>query len=121
VSEAIAKYEQTKLVDPIFKIPARALNTLCWFGSLWNNAETVLKYCEQAVALEPKNWNYLDSRGIARALMGKSSEAIEDFQAFVNGTSDVEQRQQRQRWIEALRAGEDDPFTSEDRKSLFYQ
>jgi Flp pilus assembly protein TadD len=35
--------------------------------------------CEKAVALAPKNGEFRDSRGIARALTGNKQGAIEDF------------------------------------------
>lgn len=65
------------------------------------------------MSLAPKNGDIRDSRGLARALTGDTQAAIEDFQAFVDWTNNDEQKAQRQRWIEALRAGED-PFTPEE-------
>jgi hypothetical protein len=58
-----------------------------------------------------------DSRGVRRALSGDINGAIEDFQAFIAWTNNNEKQLQRQRWIEALRAGEH-PFTSEEIEAL---
>jgi PleD family two-component response regulator len=74
--------------------------------------------CETAVVLEPENGMFRDSRGLARALTGNMAGAIEDFQAFVDWTDNEHKRLQRQRWLDALRAGEN-PFTAEEIESLF--
>src|SRR5437868_15137635 len=77
-----------------------------------------MEACETAVALEPENGKFRDSRGLARALTGNIAGAIEDFQAFVDWTDNEEQKLQRQHWIDALRTGEN-PFTEEEIESLF--
>ncbi|NEP00321.1 MAG: hypothetical protein F6K58_16910 [Symploca sp. SIO2E9] len=73
--------------------------------------------CEKAVALEPDSGMILDSRGLARALTGNTAGAIEDFQAFINWTDSDSGKEQRQGWIDALKAGKD-PFTKEEIESL---
>jgi regulator of sirC expression with transglutaminase-like and TPR domain len=73
--------------------------------------------CEKAVALAPNNGSYRDSRGLARVLTGKTKGAIEDFQAYIKSTDDKESKAQRQRWIDALKAGKK-PFTPEEIKRL---
>jgi len=80
---------------------------------LWGYAAEVMNACEQAVALAPEDGDIRDSRGLARVLTGDIEGAIEDFQAFVDWTDDEEAKSQRQRWIEALRAGGENPFTPE--------
>jgi hypothetical protein len=72
------------------------------------------------VALAPDAGEIRDSRGIARALTGNTKGAIEDFQAFVTWTKDKKDKLQRQRWVNALRAGQN-PFTPEEIKSLLNQ
>jgi regulator of sirC expression with transglutaminase-like and TPR domain len=76
--------------------------------------------CEKAVALTPDDGNFRNSRGLARALTGNTKGAIEDFQAFIASTDDKEDKSQRQRWVNALRAGKN-PFTPEEIKSLLNQ
>ena len=68
--------------------------------------------CEQAVVPDPGHGGRRNSCGIARARTGNIDGAIADFQAFVDWTRNTEQKQ-RQRWIDALRAGEN-PFTPEE-------
>lgn len=104
-------------LDPTIEIRPHVGNNLCWWGSLWGHAADVMDACETAVALEPKNGMFRDSRGLARALTGDIAGAIEDFQAFVNWTDNEERRLQRQRWIDALHAG-NNPFTDEEIERL---
>jgi WD40 repeat protein len=115
--EAIAAYEEAQKLDPTLKISAWSWNILCWDGSLWGYAAEVMKACEKAVEFAPGNGNIRDSRGLARALTGNIDGAVEDFQAFVDWTSYEEKKSQRQRWIEALRTGEN-PFTPEELEKL---
>jgi hypothetical protein len=96
-------------------------NNLCWGGSLDGFAAQVMPACEQAVALASSPdvvAGDRDSRGLARALTGNSSGAIEDFQAFVdwskqNGQYDTLGKE-REGWIAALKRGKN-PF---DQKTL---
>jgi hypothetical protein len=73
--------------------------------------------CERAVALKPEEWNFQDSRGVARAMTGNITGAIEDFQTFIEGTENHERKSRRQRWVDELRAGEN-PFTDTEVKRL---
>ena len=99
-----------------------AYNSLCWYGSLLGDADNVLSKCEQAVLLEPNNYHYRDSRGVARALTGDYQGAILDFQFFVNqaggnfsnSLADIREREQ---WIFDLGKGIN-PFTSEELHKL---
>jgi len=118
IEKAVAAYAEAQKLDPTMEIPAFVGNNLCWWGSLWGHATDVMEACETAVALEPENRKFRDSRGLARALTGNIAGAIEDFQAFVDWTDDEERRLKRQHWIDALRAGEN-PFTEEEIESLF--
>lgn len=119
IEEAIAAYEKARTFDPTLNISAQPWNTLCWNGSLLGYAAEVMNICEQAVELAPEHGGIRDSRGLARALMGDIEGAIEDFRAFVDWMEEEGYREmykeeisQRQRWIDALRAGEN-PFTPE--------
>ena len=117
IEKAVAAYTEAQTLDPTIEIPANVGNNLCWWGSLWGRAADVMDACETAVALEPENGMFRDSRGLARALTGDIAGAIEDFQAFVDWTDNEQKRLQRQRWIDALRAGEN-PFTQEEIERL---
>ncbi len=76
--------------------------------------------CDKAVELEPENGRLRDSRGLTRALTGNIEGAIEDFQAYIAWINNDEEKLQRQRWIDALRAGEN-PFTPEEIQTLLGQ
>ena len=72
------------------------------------------------VALAPDDGAIRYSRGLARALTGNSSGAIEDFQAYIvwahqNGQKD--RVPQRQDWIAVLKAGRD-PFDAQTLEQL---
>jgi tetratricopeptide (TPR) repeat protein len=113
VREAIAAYAQAQKLAPKLEISADFWNSLCRYGSLHRHAKDVMFACEKAVALEPDNGSYRDSRGVARAMAGNKKGAIEDFRAFVKWTDSADDKSQRQRWIDALRADKN-PFTDEE-------
>ena len=117
--DVITTYTEAQKLDANVYISADSWNTLCWDGSLRGYAKQVMFACEKAVALAP-NGNYRNSRGLARALKGNTKRAIEDFQAFIASTKDKEDKSQRQRWVNALRAGKN-PFTPEEIRSLLNQ
>ncbi len=117
IEKAVAAYTEAQTLDPTIDIPATVGNNLCWWGSLWGSAADVMDAGETAVALEPENGMFRDSRGLARALTGNIAGAIEDFQAFVDWTDNEQKRLQRQRWLAALRASEN-PFTQEEIERL---
>jgi tetratricopeptide (TPR) repeat protein len=120
VEEAFNAYNQALSLDSSLEKSAEFCNSFCWFGSLDGYAVDVLYLCENAVTLKPDNKNYQDSRGLAKALTDDLPGALEDFQAAVNSNAlnysqDVKQR--RQRWIQALKAGQN-PFTPEELEAL---
>ena len=78
------------------------------------------EYAAKALTLDPDNWHFKDSRGLARALTGNIEGAIEDFQAYVERTDDAEFKSQREDWIAALRKGKK-PFSAAVLKSLSSQ
>ena len=111
ISEAIDAYGNAKERDDRLTITAATWNQLCLHGGLWDHAADVLFACERAMELTP-HYEFRDSRGLVRALLGDREGAIEDFEFFVKGTGDEGALAQREAWIEALRAGTN-PFTSE--------
>jgi tetratricopeptide (TPR) repeat protein len=115
--EAAAAYTEAQKLDANVDISANSWNKLCWHGSLQGYAQQVMFACEKAVAFAPDAREFRDSRGLARALTGNTKGAIEDFQAFIASTKDKENKLQRQRWVNALRAGKN-PFTPEEIKRL---
>lgn len=94
---------------------AELANRICWFGAPRDAFSEVMIACERAVELDPDNAGYRDSRGVARALAGNITGAIEDLRAYVTKVEDrgklAARRDRRQIWIDALEAGRD-PFDS---------
>lgn len=99
---------------------ANTLNNFCWLGSLSGYAEQVMQKCELAVRLDKSNPNIRDSRGLARALTGDLDGAIDDFQYFVDNSTDYDAAQKRIAWIEELKIGIN-PFTPDLLESLKYE
>ena len=108
-----------------------ASNNLCWNLALLERPEEALPFCEQAVGFVEKLWDnpsdfpmtveqheamVLDSRGLVYGLLGKTEEAISDFErvlelgASISMPPDV--LEMRDQWLAALKQGED-PFTPE--------
>jgi hypothetical protein len=96
-------------------IPAAVYDRLCWRGSLAGLARQVLGYCNRAVAMEPGNSQFIDSRGLARALTGDSRGAIEDFRHSVRTGNDM-RRQIREGFVRKLQLGQ--PLTASDLEPL---
>lgn len=93
------------------------LNNLCWNLAITGQAEKALPYCEQAVEADPSS-QCLDSRGVAYAQLGKTQEALADFQAVVDDMKDSADPSlkaiatERQKWITSLEKGVN-PITPE--------
>jgi WD40 repeat protein len=121
IQAALSSYDKALEIDPNIKLRPNDWNAICWFGSLHGNAQAALKACENAVALDPENSEYRDSRGAARALTGDYSGAIQDFQAFIQSphvSTNIETRKlERRGWLTALRAGHN-PLTPEVLRKL---
>ncbi len=120
IKEAISAYTQAQKFAPTVEISADSWRSLCQYGSPRGYAADVMFACEKAVALAPDDGGIRGRRGVARALTGNTKGAIEDFQAFIATIQDQKRKAQRQRWVNALRAGKN-PFTPEDIKSLLNQ
>ena len=96
-------------------------NALCWQLSLVGRPEEALPSCDAAVAADPTAFSR-DSRGLTYALLGRTEEAIVDFEAFAAwaeeqpGGTDAHYARCKE-WIEALRAGHN-PFDEETLKAL---
>ena len=83
-------------------------NNACWSMSLAGLARAGLPGCEHAVELDPENWAFLDSRGVARALVGDFEGAVSDLSAALAKAGDEWSggaKAQRERWVASLRAG----------------
>jgi len=118
IPEALRLLQEADVMSSWFGVSSGSWNLVCWYGSLWGYADTVLSACNQAVEIDPENVEILDSRGLARALSGDITGAIDDFSVFIEATTDENRRYQRQNWVEMLKAGEN-PFTPEVLQLLF--
>ena len=117
IKPAIALYTKAEAlkVDPHW-LPDN-WNILCGGGSTQGYAADVMVICEKAVAASPDHGESRDSRGIARAMTGDFTGAIEDFQAFIDWSDEDDRRAQRQRWINQLQQG-NNPFTPAELQKL---
>jgi WD40 repeat protein/serine/threonine protein kinase len=108
-------------------------NNVCFAGSTDQFASVVLPACQRAVALNPYNGQYYDSRAVARALTGDRQGAIADFKFYVQWATDqylnapgVSANAQakykhlvdeRNGWIQKLQAGQN-PFDTRTLQAL---
>ena len=119
VRDAIDAFDEVEKIAPNFQITAGSWLLLCQKGSLHGYARDVLFACEKAVELG-ETGAYRDGLGLAMMLLGRTEEAIEEFQAFVDWWDEMRdfspdqetfdsmtrRSQRRQRWIQTLKAGE---------------
>ena len=87
---------------------------------MYGYAADVLYAGKKAVEIEPDNGIYQDTRGLARALTGDITGAIEDFKAVVDSeyfNNREELKKKRQGWLDMLLRG-DNPFTPEEIEKL---
>jgi len=107
IKEAIAAYKKAQKLDPT-KISAGLWNSLGLAGCLRRHAAEVMFACEQALELEPKRGDYVHTRGLARALTGNYTGAVEDFQFFVKWAKDAKLSEdlvkEREVWIQELKS-----------------
>jgi tetratricopeptide (TPR) repeat protein len=118
--KALFTYKKAQEIDSSINIPDYTWNELCWLGSLKGYATDVIYACEKAVKLSPKNGDFRDSRGLARAMTGDVKGAISDFQVYIDSTDNEELKIKRQQWIKSLRSGKN-PVTFEEIKRLLKQ
>jgi WD40 repeat protein len=110
ISAALAVYTTIQQLSPGYQIGVGHWNTLCRAGVLWGQVKNVLGACGVTVALAPSNGGAHDSRGLARALTGDTTGAVDDFAAYIawenqQETPDTDAIAQRQQWIADLKAG----------------
>jgi tetratricopeptide (TPR) repeat protein len=115
----IAKYGPE--FDDSFSLSADVWNDLCWYGSLWGDAQKVMFACERAVELSGGDAEYRDSKGLALALQNRFPEAIQEFKAFVAspGASRADKERRRQ-WLEMLQKRKN-PFNIKLRRQLLFE
>jgi len=118
VEKALDLCREAQTIAPTLQqVSAGSWYTICWFGSLHGHAAEVISFCENAVAIEPSDGIFRNSRGLARTLTGDIEGAIEDFQAFIDWVENDEEKLRPQRWISVLRVGQN-PFTATEIEAL---
>jgi len=87
-----------------------AWNTICWWGALAGVPDSAMPACERAIELasDENLAGHRDSRGLARALVGDTAGALEDFRAYVEARpAGHEVAGVRRDWIAAFEVGRD--------------
>ncbi|WP_044205583.1 hypothetical protein [Coleofasciculus chthonoplastes] len=119
--EALSHYQKAQQFDPNLQTSADPWNSLCLYGSLNRFEVEVMFACDKAVKLarQESKARYQANRGIAKAITGDKTGAIEDLQAYVN-SPDIsdEGKAKLQGWIKELKAGKN-PFTDEVLQELW--
>jgi tetratricopeptide (TPR) repeat protein len=118
IAQALATLERARQLDPTREMTSEQWNQLCWNGSVWGHAAEVMFACERAVEMDEGSGNFgsIDSRGLARALVGNLEGALADFREILdvlsvgNGVDEI--IAQRRSWIARLERGEN-PVTPE--------
>ena len=116
ITAAIALLTQAEALKTSFRLDPY-WDGLCVSGSVRRRAVEVMPFCEKAIASYPESGEYHNSRGIARAMTGDFTGAIEDLQVFINWSDEDDRRAQRQRWIKQLQQG-NNPFTPQELQKL---
>jgi dipeptidyl aminopeptidase/acylaminoacyl peptidase len=114
IPAALAGYTTAQQLSPHYQIGAEQWDALCRAGAVWGKVKHVLAACGQAVVLAPSDGNIHDSRGLARALTGDPTGAIDDFAAYIawqkqQDEPDTSAIAQREQWMADLKAGRE-PF-----------
>ena len=97
-------------------------NTLCWYMSLAGRPEEALPHCDLAVEMNPSGYTN-DSRGLALALLGRYTDAAQEFQYFLdtlasnNPPAYLYFGPTRSAWIVELEDGRN-PFDAETLQAL---
>lgn len=110
MKQALIINVKLQVVDPKGLYSEKFWSSLCWYGSLYGNANSVMNACTKTVKLKPENESYRDSRGLARALTGDFKGAIADFEFYIKHAKLKHKLVKRQQWLNQLREGVN-PFT----------
>lgn len=128
ITETVQVYVDKLRQDSAYRLESvNEANRMCWLGALEGFAADVLPACENAVALDTNNYRIRDSRGLAQALAGNITEAIDDFEFALAGAR-AEGRsdgflETRTAWVKALAEGQDpaEVFDEATREALKHE
>ncbi|MGB2895387.1 MAG: helix-turn-helix domain-containing protein [Anaerolineales bacterium] len=111
INETLDLLEQAEDIDPE---AVYIQDALCLYYSLVENPQEAIAHCDAAVASDPSG-RRRGNRAIALALLGRTEEAIEDLQIYLDYLLEndaggfAQLASSRQEWIETLKRGQD-PF-----------
>jgi tetratricopeptide (TPR) repeat protein len=113
IEKSVADYVRAQKMDPCLIIPDEYWALLCIAGHTYEQAEKVTGICERIATLEDikVEEDLQMMRGFARALIGDTSSAREDFEIILETIDYIDGRQLIQHWIAQLQKGEN-PFNS---------
>jgi WD40 repeat protein len=127
VEEALDSYKLAQNYDPTLEISAANWNSLLWDGSLHAAIQKkpklikgLLELSQKALENYSEDHNYRNTLGVAKVLAGgklRWKSAIKDFEFYIEKTDSADDREQRQRWIAALKEGQN-PLTEDEIKAL---
>lgn len=110
IKQALIVNIKSHVLDPKGLYFEKFWSSLCWYGSLYRNAASVMNACNKIVELQPENESYRDSRGLARALIGDFKGAISDFEFYIKHAKLQHKLVLREQWLNQLHEGTN-PFT----------
>lgn len=121
LAEAVKFASEARQIGCDEVISSHFCNELCWHASLEGHANEVIWAAEKTLAREPQNKMYRDSRVLLRMLIGDLQGALEDLKIVMEGdfieSHPMEVKQRRQKWMEALKSGQN-PLTLEELEAL---
>jgi len=129
VQAALDAYQTAQTYDAVLEISVNDWNSLLWGGSLHaatapKLVKALLTASQKALGADVNDASYRDTLGVAKVLAGGKrnwNSAIQDFEFYIaDPNQSAERKEQRQRWIAALKAGQN-PLTADEIKTLFSQ
>ena len=106
IDETRSVYERACVFDPLLEVPARFWNNLSRHAAIRGEEEAKrFKFASDlALASDPANTNFRDTRGLVRAMLGDRVGAIKDFEAYLWDCQAPRDRRVRKTFIALLRS-----------------
>ena len=106
IDETRSVYERACVFDPLLEVPARFWNSLSRHAAIRGEEEAKrFKFASDlALASDPANTDFRDTRGLVRAMLGDRVGAIKDFEAYLWDCQAPRVRRERKAFIALLRS-----------------